>query len=53
VALIRHKRTLVERTVPDAAVPFFPDYEVVDAKRKKPAAKPAAQEAGEPTEPEE
>lgn len=30
MARIRHKRTLVERTVPDRAVPYFPDYEVIE-----------------------
>lgn len=31
MALIRHKTTDVELDVPDAAVPYFPDYQLVVA----------------------
>ena len=45
MARIRHTRTLVERTVPDRAVPYFPDYEVIEpdppAEEKKPARRKA------------
>ena len=41
MARIRHKRTLVERTVPDRAVPFFPDFEVVTDEPKADESKPA------------